>query len=78
MYENFHKERETFDFSDYNENSNFYDKTTKKVIDKIKVDTRGVPIVEFIGLKSKICLFIKDDNKGDKIAKVINKNVIKS
>ena len=77
MYENFHKERETFDFSDYNENSNFYDKTTKKVIDKIKVDTRGVPIVEFIELKSKMCLFIKDDNKG-KIAKVINKNVIKS
>ena len=66
MYEDFHKDREKFDFSYYNGNSSFYDKTTTKVFDKMKVKARGVPIVEFNGLKFKICFFMEEDNKGDK------------
>ena len=32
----------------------------------MKVKARGVLIVEFNGLKSKICFFMEEDNKGDK------------
>ena len=32
----------------------FHDKANKKVISKIKDETKGVPTVEFVGLKSKM------------------------
>ena len=44
MYENFYKDK---------------DKSNKKVIGKTKVETKGVPVVEFVGLKSKMYSFIR-------------------
>ena len=46
---------------------------------KFKDEACGVPIVEFIGLKSKMYSYIKSDEKGGKTAKGINviKNNIK-
>ena len=38
----------------------------------------GVPIIEFVGLKSKIYSYAKDNEKGGKTAKGIKKNVIKN
>ena len=35
-------------------NSKFYDKANKKVMGKIKDETKGIPIVGFIGLKFKM------------------------
>ena len=37
----------------------------KKLIDKVKGETKRVTIVEFVGLKSKIYSYIKKDNEED-------------
>ena len=50
----------------------------KKVIGKFKDEACGVPIVEFIGFKSKMYFYVKDNEKGGKTAKGIKKNVIKN
>ena len=41
-----------FDNSDYPKDSPFYSANNKKVIDKIKDEAGGLPISEFIGLRS--------------------------
>ena len=43
-----------FDFSNYSKDSKFFDKTNKKVIDKMKDEVGGVIVIESLGLKSKI------------------------
>ena len=43
----------------------------------MKDERAGVPIVQFIGLQSKMYSYLKDDNKGGKTAKGIKKTVIK-
>lgn len=59
------------------ENSPFYDKTNKKVIGKFKDETADQIITEFVGLRSKMHSYIKDDGKNKKTAKGIKKMVIK-
>ena len=71
------KDKNRFDNSDYSENSPFFDKTNKKVIGKFKDEAAGVPIREFVGLRSKMYCYIKDNQKEGKTAKGIKKNVIK-
>ena len=65
-------------YSDYPENSPYYDKTNKKVIGKFRDETTSIPAVEFVGLKSKMYSYIKNDEKGGKTAKGNKKNVIKN
>ena len=67
-----------FNNSDYPEKSPYYCSANKKVIGKFKDEACGVPITEFIGLRSKMYSYIKDDGKGGKTAKGIEKCVIKS
>ena len=43
----------------------------------MKDETAGVPIVEFIGLRSKMHSYILDNEKNGKIAKGIKKAFIK-
>ena len=62
-----------FDCSDYTENSQFYDKSNKKVIGKFKDEASGIPITEFIGLRSKMHSYIKDNYQNNKTAKGIKK-----
>ena len=78
VYKNFWKDKDRFDNSDYPQESPYFDKTNKKVIGKFKDEAAGIPIIEFIGLRSKMYSYIKDNNKGGKTAKGIKKNVIKS
>ena len=40
-----------------NTNQKFFDSTNKKVIDKMKDKHKGIPINEFVGLKSKMHSF---------------------
>ena len=54
VYQDFWNDKEKFDFSDYSENSKFYDKTNKKIIGKFKDEASGIPITDFIGLRSKM------------------------
>ena len=67
-----------FDNSDYSESSPYYCKANKKIIGKFKDEACGIPITEFIGLKSKMYSYVKDNEKGGRTAKGIKKNVIKN
>ena len=78
VYQDFWNNKEMFDNSDYNENSLFFDKTNKKVIGKFKDEAAGIPITEFVGLRSKMYSYMKDNQKGGKTAKGIKKSVIKN
>ena len=45
----------------------------KKIIGKFKDEAAGVPICEFVGLRSKMYSYIKDNQTGGKTAKGIKK-----
>ena len=77
VYQDFWNDKNKFDNSDYSESSPYFDKTNKKVIGKFKDEAAGVPIYEFVGLRSKMYSYMKDNQKGGKTAKGIKKNVIK-
>ena len=77
VYKDFWKDKDIFDNSGYDNDSQFFDKTNKKVIGKMKDEASGIPITEFIGLRSKMYSYMKDDQKGGKTAKGIKKNIIK-
>ena len=78
VYKDFSNDKDMFDNSDYPENSPYYCNANKKVIGKFKDEACGVPIVKFVGLKSKMYSYIKSDERGGKTAKGIKKNVIKN
>lgn len=60
----FWKDKDKFD------NSNFYDKTNKKVIiGKFKDEAAGFVIKEFAGLRSKISSNVKDNKQNNKTVK---------
>ena len=77
VYQDFWNEKEKFDNSDYPESSSYFDKTNKKVIGKFKDESCGIPITEFVGLRSKMYSYVKDNNKEGRTAKGIKKSVIK-
>ena len=58
----FYINKDMFDFSEYPDNSWFYDVKIKNVIGKMKDYVKVVLIVEFIGLKSNIYSCVKEDN----------------
>ena len=78
VYQDFWNDKNRFDNSDYPENSPYFNKTNKKVIGKFKDEAAGIPITEFVGLRSKMYTYIKDNHKGGKTAKGIKKNIIKN
>ena len=77
IYSDFFANRERFDNSDYPSDSKFYFAENKKVIGKFKDETAGVPIREFIGLKSKMYSISLDNEKDSKKAKGVKKNVVR-
>ena len=78
VHNDFWNDKDMFDNSDYPDNSTYHCNANKKVIGKFKDEACGVPIVKFIGLKSKIYSYVKDDEKGGRTVKGIKKNVIKN
>ena len=78
VYKDFWNDKEMFNNSDYLENSQYYCNANKKVIGKFKDEACGIQIVKFIGLKSKMYAYIKDNEKGGKTTKGIKENVIKN
>ena len=78
VYKDFWNDKDKFDNSDYPQKSPYFNKTNKKVIGKFKDEAAGVPICEFVGLRSKMYSYIKDNEKGGKTAKGIKKNIIKN
>ena len=61
-----------FDFSNYPEDSKFFDQANKKVIGKIKDESEGKIINKFVGLKSKMYSMFSDDGKESNTAKGVN------
>ena len=78
VYKDFYENKILFDFSDYPQDSKFFDLVNKEVIGKIKDEFKGKIINEFIGLKSKMYSLTPVDNEEVKKAKGVNKNVTKT
>ena len=72
VYEEFFKHKHLFDFSNYPEDSKFFDRTNKKVIGKMKDESEGEIIDEFVGLKSKMHSMKSIDGKESSTAKGAN------
>ena len=51
-----------FDFSNYSTKSKYYDNSNKLVIEKMKDETGGVAIEEFIRLKPEMYSFLVDNS----------------
>ena len=51
-----------FDFSNYSTKSKYYDNSNKLVLSKMKDETAGVAIEQFVGLKPKMYSYLVDDN----------------
>ena len=62
-------DKEMFDFSNYSTKSKYYDNSNKLVVGKMKDETAGVAIEEFVGLKPKMYLYLVDDNSEHKKSK---------
>ena len=75
VYEQCFTDKKLFDFSEYPRDSNYYDSSNKKVLDKIKDEFNGIKIVEFIGLNSKRYSLISVDDKEVIKAKDVNKKL---
>ena len=54
VYEDFSNNKEMFDFSNYSTKSKYYDNSNNLVIGKIKQETAGVAVEEFVRLKRRM------------------------
>ena len=61
IYQEFWVDKNLFDNSDYPKSSKFFFGENKKVIGKFKDEAAGKPILEFVGLKSKMYSYITDN-----------------
>ena len=69
VYEEIFKHKHLFDFSNY---SKFFDQANKKAIAKMKDESEGKIIDEFVGLKSKMYFMKNNDGKESNTAKGVN------
>ena len=77
VYVDFWSDKDKFDNSDHNKESPFYNTANKKVIGKFKDEACGVPVTEFVGLRSKMYSYVKDNEQTARTAKGIKKQVIR-
>ena len=73
--EDFSNDKEMFDFSNYLAKLKCYDASNKLFAGKTKDETDDVVIQDFVSLKSKMHLFLVDDNSEHKKSKSRDKNV---
>ena len=66
VYEDFSSYNQMFDFSNYSIKSKYYDNLNKLNIGKMKDETGGVAIEEYVGLKPKTYSFLIDNIKKQK------------
>ena len=76
VYEDFSGNKEMFDFSNYSTKSKYHEDSNKIVIGKMKDETAGAAIEEFVGLKPKMYSYLVDDNSEHKKAKGLNRNIV--
>ena len=78
IYEDFYKDKDLFDFSNYPEGSKFYDPSNMNEIGKMKDESEGKINIEFVGLKSKMYSLIDIDGEEKKKEKGVNSVVFKN
>ena len=62
-YEDIHEHKEDYDFSEYPDNTPYYNKENMRVVSKFKDDCKCKP-VEFVGLRPKMySVFVPNDKK---------------
>ena len=66
VYENFSSNKEKFDFSNYSIKPKYYDNSNKSDTGKMKDETGGIAIKEFVGLKPKMYSFLVDRSEHKK------------
>lgn len=76
LYKDMKNDNDQFDFSDYPKDHFCYDVSNKKVLGKFKDETSSVPIVEFIGLRSKMYSVLLENGKHKKTGKGIKKSAL--
>ena len=76
VYEDFSNDKELFDFSNYSAKSKYYGYSNKLLVSKMKDETAGVTIEEFVGLNSKMYSYLVNDNIEHKKAKGVNRSVV--
>ena len=72
LYEEFFKNKHLFDFSNHPKDSKYFDHVNKKVLGKMKDESEGKIIGEFVGLKSKMYSMKNIDGKESNTAKGVN------
>ena len=72
VYEECFKHKQLFDFSSYPKDSKFFDETNKKVISKMKDESEGKVMDQFVGLKSKMYSMKNIDGEESNTAKGVN------
>ena len=79
IYKDFWNDKDMFNNNDYPKNSPYHYNANKKVIGKFKDEACGVPITEFefIGLNCKMYSYVKDNEKVERLLRVL-KNVIEN
>ena len=70
IYKKFWEDKHFFDNSDYPQDSPYFSAENKKVIGKFIDEAAGMPNKEFVGLRSKMYSYVKDNGKN-----VIKKNI---
>ena len=68
--------KEIFDFSNDSTKPKYYDNSSKVVLGKMKDETAGVAIEEFVRSKRKMYSYLIDDNSDHKKAKGVNRNIV--
>ena len=76
VYKIFCNDKKMFNYSNYSTKSKYYDNSNKLVVDKMKDETAGVAIEEFVGLKPKMHSYLVNDNSEHKKAKGMNRNIV--
>ena len=74
IYEIMKNNKDEFDLSNFT--NNLYDGTNKKVIGKFKDESADSPIIEFVGLRSKVYSYLTNDDHNSKKNKGIKKSVV--
>ena len=73
VYKDFWNDKDMFDNSDYQESSPYYCNVNKKIIGKFKDEACGISITEFIGLKSKMYSYVKDNEKVEGLLRALKR-----
>jgi hypothetical protein len=78
IYEIMNKNKDEFDLSNYDEEHFLYDEKNKKEYGKFKNESAKHEIIQFVGLRSKLYSYKKDNHKQENRCKGTKKSVAKT